>query len=99
VFSPLYENPFGAILFEAGQIKYSLRIINALEGETFAVQFLSSTDISVKSTQPITSHKNFNSNWTLDSLWLDCWGRHENLGNNQHPPEAGREAKVHDDFH
>jgi hypothetical protein len=47
VFSPLYDNPFGAILFEAGQLKYSLKILNALEGETFAVQFLSETDVSV----------------------------------------------------
>lgn len=48
VFSPVFENPFGAILFEAGQLKYSLKILNALEGETFAVQFLGSQDVSVR---------------------------------------------------
>ncbi|CAG7816587.1 unnamed protein product [Allacma fusca] len=48
VFSPVYENPFGAVMFEAGQLKYSLKILNALEGETFAVQFLGSSDISIK---------------------------------------------------
>ncbi|CAL8126950.1 unnamed protein product [Orchesella dallaii] len=48
VFSPVFENPFGAILFEAGQLKYSMKILNALEGETFAVQFLGSQDVSVK---------------------------------------------------
>lgn len=47
VFSPVFENPFGAILFEAGQLKYSMKILNALEGETFAVQFLGSQDVSV----------------------------------------------------
>lgn len=48
VFSPVFENPFGAILFEAGQLKYSMKILNALEGETFAVQFLGSQDVSIK---------------------------------------------------
>lgn len=47
VFSPVFENPFGAIMFEAGQLKYSMKILNALEGETFAVQFLGSQDVSV----------------------------------------------------
>lgn len=48
MFSPVFENPFGAILFEAGQLKYSMKILNALEGETFAVQFLGSQDVSVR---------------------------------------------------
>ena len=47
MFSPVFENPFGAILFEAGQLKYSLKILNALEAETYAVQFISPTDITV----------------------------------------------------
>ena len=34
-------------MFEAGQLKYSLKILNALEGETFAVTFIGSSDISV----------------------------------------------------
>ena len=48
MFSPAFENPFGAVIFEAGQIKYSLKILNALEGETFYVHFNNSTaDIGV----------------------------------------------------
>jgi hypothetical protein len=43
----VFENPFGAILFEAGQLKYSLKILNALEAETFAVQYIGSSDITV----------------------------------------------------